>query len=82
MFEQNKQGKYVSGHHPFTRPVEENAFELPNSEVFAQAFDLAINGYEVGGGSMRLHEASLQRAASKKLGWTEEEYSSHFKPLL
>ena len=81
MFEEEN-GEYVSAHHPFTRPLPGHTFEQPPTHVLAAAFDLAINGYEVGGGSMRIHEAALQHQAFEKLGWSKEEYTPHFKPLL
>ncbi len=81
MFEEEN-GEYISAHHPFTRPLSGYTFEQHPTHVLAAAFDLAINGYEVGGGSMRIHEATLQHQAFEKLGWSPEEYTSHFKPLL
>jgi len=81
MFEEEN-GEYVSAHHPFTRPLPGYNFEQHPTHVLAAAFDLAINGYEVGGGSMRIHESPLQHQAFEKLGWSKEEYTLHFKPLL
>ena len=81
MFEEEN-GEYVSAHHPFTRPLEGHTFEQHPTSVLAAAFDLAINGFEVGGGSMRIHESLLQQQAFEKLGWSKQEYMIHFKPLL
>lgn len=81
MFEE-EEGHYVSAHHPFTRPLPGCTFEQSPNTVLAAAFDLAINGYEVGGGSMRIHEPALQKQAFETLGWSEPEYTAHFKPLL
>lgn len=81
MFEE-EEGLYVSAHHPFTRPLSGHTFEQSPNTVLAAAFDLAINGYEVGGGSMRIHEHALQRQAFETLGWETHEYAAHFKPLL
>ena len=62
-------------HHPFTSPKEEDA-HLLNEEpenVRANAYDLAINGVEVGGGSIRIHDRELQEKIFTTLGFTKEE---------
>ena len=82
LFERSEQGVLQSAHHPFTRPVagmEEWVTTAPE-RVLGVAFDLAINGVEVGGGSMRIHEPHLQREVFGVLGM--ENSAEHFRPLL
>ena len=82
LWEASLQG-WVSAHHPFTRPLpgHETGWEHPES-MMAEAFDLAISGQEVGGGSMRIHEPALQRRVFEFLGMPKEESELHFRPLL
>ncbi len=65
LFEKNSEGAMVSSHHPFTRPVEEDMELLNRGEdllkVRGNHYDLVLNGHEVGGGSIRIHESDLQR---------------------
>lgn len=84
LFEQGPQGQWQSAHHPFTRPLGElePTWATHPGSVMAEAFDLAINGQEVGGGSMRIHEVALQRQVFELLGWPATEYETHFRPLL
>lgn len=76
--------RYVAAHHPFTRPKEEDIDKLSvdPTKVYAQAYDIVLNGYEIGGGSIRIHEKELQEEMFKALGFTEEEAQSQFGFLL
>ncbi|WP_291859609.1 aspartate--tRNA ligase [Marinilabilia sp.] len=76
--------RYYAMHHPFTSPKEED-FELLDSEpgnVRANAYDLVINGVEIGGGSIRIHNDELQQKMFKILGFTEEEAENQFGFLM
>ena len=76
--------RYSAAHHPFTMPVRED-IELLDSEpskVHAQAYDIVLNGYELGGGSLRIYERDVQNKMFKALGFTEEEATSQFGFLL
>jgi len=76
--------RYVAEHHPFTRPLAEDLelFETDPGAVRAQAYDLVLNGYEVGGGSMRIFEHDLQQRMFKLLGISEETAQEQFGYLL
>lgn len=66
--------RYVAEHHPFTRPNEEDLhyFDTDPGKIRAQAYDLVLNGYEVGGGSMRIYKRDVQEKMFKALGFTNE----------
>lgn len=70
LFDHNEKGQLVSAHHPFTRPKDEHISLLDTQPeaVIAQAYDLVINGYEAGGGSMRIYDRALQRRIFELLG--------------
>jgi aspartyl-tRNA synthetase len=72
--------KLVSMHHPFTAPLDEDArfIETEPARVRAKAYDLVLNGVEVGGGSIRIHDMTLQRRIFKALGLTEKETETKF----
>lgn len=76
--------RYVAEHHPFTRPLEEDEHLLETNpeSVRAEAYDLVLNGYELGGGSQRIYERSLQEKMFSALGFTEEEAKNQFGFLL
>ncbi len=76
--------RYFAMHHPFTSPVPEDLQELEKNPggVRANAYDLVINGVEIGGGSIRIHEASVQKQMFKVLGFSEEEAAEQFGFLL
>lgn len=76
--------KLVSSHHPFTMPVEEDLGLLDSKpeEVRAYAYDLVLNGYEIGGGSIRIHKRDLQEKIFKILGVSEEEKNRRFGHML
>jgi aspartyl-tRNA synthetase len=78
-------GRHVAVHHPFTRPLKEDEEKLRNGELDglrAQAYDVVLNGYELGGGSIRIHEADLQSSMFTALGISEEEAAKEFEHIL
>ncbi|OQP05103.1 aspartate--tRNA ligase [Geobacillus sp. 44B] len=79
-----EEGRYYAAHHPFTMPVREDlpALETNPEKVRAQAYDLVLNGYELGGGSMRIFERDVQEKMFRALGFTEEEARAQFGFLL
>ena len=77
LFEKGEQG-WEAVHHPFTRPKQVEGIETPLYKAQSEAFDLVLNGVEVGGGSMRIHEEALQKEVFKWLNLSEE----HFESLL
>lgn len=85
LFEYSEEdGRYYAAHHPFTRPFDED-IELMDTNpaaVRAQAYDIVLNGYELGGGSLRIYERDLQEKMFKLLGFTEEEAQAQFGFLL
>lgn len=85
LFEYDEQdGRYYAAHHPFTMPFEED-IELMNTkpqDVRAQAYDLVLNGYELGGGSLRIYEREIQEKMFNVLGFTQEEARAQFGFLL
>ncbi|WP_284637964.1 aspartate--tRNA ligase [Paenibacillus silviterrae] len=76
--------RYVAEHHPFTRPKEEDLhlFDTDPGEIRAQAYDLVLNGYEVGGGSMRIYKREVQEKMFQALGFSKEEAQEKFGFLL
>ena len=71
-------------HHPFTHPKVEdiNLLETEPAKVKAQAYDIVLNGVEVGGGSIRIHDSNLQKRMFKALGISDEEADEKFGFLL
>jgi aspartyl-tRNA synthetase len=76
--------RFFAMHHPFTSPVPEDLklMESDPGKVRANAYDLVINGVEIGGGSIRIHDASVQKLMFKVLGFTPEEAEEQFGFLL
>ncbi|WP_307201023.1 aspartate--tRNA ligase [Paenibacillus harenae] len=76
--------RYVAEHHPFTRPNEDDIhfFDTDPGQIRAQAYDLVLNGYEVGGGSMRIYKRDVQEQMFKALGFSMEEAQEKFGFLL
>jgi aspartyl-tRNA synthetase len=76
--------RYVAEHHPFTRPHDDDIalFDTDPGQIRAQAYDLVLNGYEVGGGSMRIYKREVQEQMFKALGFTMEEANEQFGFLL
>jgi aspartyl-tRNA synthetase len=77
-----RENRFVSMHHPFTSPVEEYLrepfLEMAASSIKAQAYDVVLNGVEVGGGSFRIHRGDIQQKVFKLLGLTEEQARERF----
>jgi aspartyl-tRNA synthetase len=73
-------GRWYSMHHPFTAPLDEDVDKIESQpgEVRAKAYDLVLNGSEIGGGSVRIHDAALQRRIFDRLGITDEEARLRF----
>ncbi|COO61149.1 aspartyl-tRNA synthetase (aspartate-tRNA ligase) [Streptococcus pneumoniae] len=85
MFEwSEEEGRYMSAHHPFTLPQEGTAHELEGdlAKVRAIAYDIVLNGYELGGGSLRINQKDLQERMFKALGFSAEEANDQFGFLL
>ncbi len=85
MFEwSEEEGRYTSAHHPFTLPTTESApeLEVDLSKVRAVAYDIVLNGYELGGGSLRINHKDLQERMLKALGFTAEAANDQFGFLL
>ena len=76
--------RYYAMHHPFTapKPEHEDWLETRPGEVLANAYDLVINGSEIGGGSIRIHRPELQKRMFKALNFTEEQAQSQFGFLI
>ncbi len=76
--------RYHAMHHPFTSPIPEDLDKLENTpgDVKANAYDLVVNGVELGGGSIRIHDKTVQQRMFKALGFTEEEAQAQFGFLL
>jgi aspartyl-tRNA synthetase len=80
-----EEGRYVSVHHPFTAPREADIPLLGTPEYFmahARAYDMVLNGFEIGGGSIRIYTREIQQAIFKHIGISEEEEESKFGFLL
>lgn len=77
-------GRYFAAHHPFTSPKREDIDKLETAphEVKANAYDIVLNGYELGGGSIRISDAELQERMFRALGFTDEERDSQFGFLI
>ncbi|MDU5144406.1 MAG: aspartate--tRNA ligase [Paenibacillus dendritiformis] len=76
--------RYVAAHHPFTRPKDEDLhlFDTDPGQIRAQAYDLVLNGYEVGGGSLRIYKRDVQEKMFTALGFSPEEAQEKFGFLL
>ena len=85
MFEwSEEEGRYMSAHHPFTLPQKDSEQELEGdlSKVRAVAYDIVLNGYELGGGSLRINQKDLQERMFKALGFSAQEAQDQFGFLL
>jgi len=84
MFERNTQGEWTSLHHPFTAPSVDSAEALLASpgEALSRAYDMVLNGTELGGGSERIYKMDMQKAVFEILGISEEEAEEKFGFLL
>ncbi|MDD4187461.1 MAG: aspartate--tRNA ligase [Bacilli bacterium] len=78
MFEYSKtENRYVSTHHPFTMPESLDKLKTPN-QCLSVSYDMVLNGYEIGGGSIRIHEEKIQGHVFKALGISDEEAELKF----
>ena len=84
LFEEDGAGGWTSVHHPFTAPLPQWAdrFAVEPGDALADAYDLVLNGTEIGGGSLRIHQASVQRQVFDVIGMSPEEARSQFGFLL
>lgn len=79
-----EENRWVARHHPFTSPMDEDIEYLDTDpgRVRAKAYDIVINGYEAGGGSIRIHDQELQRKMFNTIGFTDEQAKERFGFLL
>ena len=84
MFEKNDAGEIGAQHHPFTAPLDEDVHLLESKplEARAKAYDIALNGYEIGGGSIRIHSKKIQHKIFEILGIKEENIQARFGHML
>ncbi|MBP3635161.1 MAG: aspartate--tRNA ligase [Bacilli bacterium] len=75
-----EEGRYISCHHPFTAPKDEDIDKLltDKAHCYSKAYDIVCNGYEVGGGSIRIHKADVQKKMFEALELTKEEIEEKF----
>ena len=81
MFEENSEGGLTALHHPFTSPKEQDPSKLKDSdslEINSKAYDMVLNGVEIGGGSIRIHDTELQQEIFNILGLSKEEQNEKF----
>ena len=81
MFEENSEGGLTALHHPFTSPKEQDPSKLKDSdslEINSKAYDMVLNGVEIGGGSIRIHDSELQQEIFNILGLPKEEQNEKF----
>ena len=84
MFEKTDNGGWTAVHHPFTgpKPEFESTFEKDPANALAYAYDIVLNGSEIGGGSIRIHKREIQKAVFNVIGLSKEEAESKFGFLL
>jgi aspartyl-tRNA synthetase len=84
LFEEDDEGKLTYAHHPFTRPFEDDMpfVEERPYDVRAHAYDIVCNGYELGGGSLRIYDAAMQERVFQLLGMPLETIRARFGTLL
>ncbi|MFM7491253.1 MAG: aspartate--tRNA ligase [Actinomycetota bacterium] len=84
MFEKTEAGGWTAVHHPFTgpKPEFESTFEKDPENALAYAYDIVLNGSEIGGGSIRIHKRDIQQAVFRVIGLSQEEAESKFGFLL
>ncbi len=75
-----EENRYMAKHHPFTSPKDEDIDKLESdpANCRAKAYDIVLNGYEIGGGSIRIHDPKVQERMFKALGFTEEDANEKF----
>ena len=82
MFEYSEEeGRFIACHHPFTQPFDINELE-DKENVKARAYDIVLNGYEIGGGSIRIHDINMQEKVLEALGFSKDLAYSQFGFLL
>lgn len=82
MFEYSvEEGRYIACHHPFTQPQDVNTLS-DKEHALARAYDIVLNGYEVGGGSLRIHNPEMQEKVLNELGFTKEAAERQFGFLI
>ena len=85
VFEYSEQeGRFLACHHPFTAPKDSDVDKLltDKASCYAKAYDIVVNGYEAGGGSIRIHDQNIQKIMFEALGFTEEEARNKFGFLM
>lgn len=83
LFEYDEEAeRFVAAHHPFTMPQDVEELKTSPETVRAQAYDLVLNGYELGGGSLRIYQREVQETMFKALGFSEEEAKEQFGFLM
>jgi aspartyl-tRNA synthetase len=84
MFEQTDDGGWTAVHHPFTAPLPQwaDSFTADPGAAIADAYDIVCNGYEIGGGSIRIHRSDMQQAVFDTIGLSQQEARSQFGFLL
>jgi len=84
MFEKNEEGEMCASHHPFTAPLDKDMELLGTNplEACAKAYDIVLNGYELGSGSIRIHSKKLQHRIFEILGLSEEKIQARFGHML
>src|SRR5258707_12484299 len=84
MFEETDAGGWTAVHHPFTSPLPEWADKFPTEPggAIADAYDMVCNGYEIGGGSIRIHKQLMQQQVFDVIGLSPDEAQSQFGFLL
>jgi aspartyl-tRNA synthetase len=77
-------GRWESMHHPFTSPINEDIHLLDDTpgKVRSRHYDMVCNGYEIGGGSIRIHKAEIQRKVFRLLGYSDDEIDDRFGHML
>ena len=85
MFEwSEEEGRYVAMHHPFTAPMDEDVDKLDTDKAHcrAKAYDIVLNGVELGGGSIRINTPEMQETMFHALGFTQEDAEERFGHLI
>ena len=84
LFDEDDDGNLTYGHHPFTRPMEEDLPHIDERpyDVRAHAYDIVCNGYELGGGSLRIYDPAMQERVFSLLGMPLEMIRARFGTLL
>ncbi|MBU1141260.1 MAG: aspartate--tRNA ligase [Firmicutes bacterium] len=73
-----EEGRFYAKHHPFTAPVDPLVLKNNPKDAMAKAYDIVLNGYEIGGGSIRIHNQDIQKLMFDTLGLTKEDVANRF----